>query len=238
MEKNHYNVYWRSIYSRKKRKKSWLDRILQPLPNEPYFFSLINDILPETKDKIILDIGCGESIYLSRIVNDKIKIGMDVSILPIIKAKSSNSSMLFVLGDGNYLPFKENSFDVIYCTEVIEHFCSPDKVINQIYCCLKESGVCFITTPLRKKADHLIRKIPFGIKYLVAKILHIDTEPLVRQRESRIEEHPSEFSETEFKRFLIENNFKLLRYRRMDKNILRGTQAVLISKALGREKGY
>lgn len=231
MEKNHYERYWRSIYSRKKKKESRLDRILRPLPNEPYFLDLISDILPETKSKKILDVGCGESIYLSRIVDGEIKVGIDVSILPIIKAKSHNPNMLFVLGDGNYLPFKENSFDVIYCTEVIEHFYNPDKLINQIYHCLKERGMCFMTTPVRKRVDQLIRKIPFRIKYLVAKILCIDTEPLIRQRRGHIEEHPSEFGEIGFKRFLIENNFKILKYRRMDKNILRGTQAVLLSKS-------
>ena len=35
-----------------------------------------------------------------------------------------------VLGDAHYLPFEENVFDCVKCTEVLEHVENPEKVIE------------------------------------------------------------------------------------------------------------
>jgi SAM-dependent methyltransferase len=52
-----------------------------------------------------------------------------------------------VLGDAHYLPFKENVFDCVKCTEVLEHVENPEKVIKEIAGVLKSSGVLILSMP-------------------------------------------------------------------------------------------
>jgi SAM-dependent methyltransferase len=45
------------------------------------------------------------------------------------------------------LPFEDNSFDAILCSEVIEHVVDSDHVLREIRRVLSRDGVCVITTP-------------------------------------------------------------------------------------------
>jgi 2-polyprenyl-3-methyl-5-hydroxy-6-metoxy-1,4-benzoquinol methylase len=40
-----------------------------------------------------------------------------------------------------------NYFDVIICTEVLEHTLNPFNAVKEVYRMLKPKGVCFVTTP-------------------------------------------------------------------------------------------
>ena len=46
-----------------------------------------------------------------------------------------------------HLPFNDNSFDVVVCTEVIEHIKNPKMVINELVRVSKH--LCFVTTPVQ-----------------------------------------------------------------------------------------
>jgi SAM-dependent methyltransferase len=52
-----------------------------------------------------------------------------------------------VLGGAHYLPFKENVFDCVKCTEVLEHVENPEKVIKEIAGVLKFSGILIFSMP-------------------------------------------------------------------------------------------
>ncbi|MEK7505344.1 MAG: class I SAM-dependent methyltransferase [Patescibacteria group bacterium] len=45
------------------------------------------------------------------------------------------------------LKFDDNSFDLIWCTEVIEHLHDPDKFLNEINRVLSPGGLSVLTTP-------------------------------------------------------------------------------------------
>ena len=50
--------------------------------------------------------------------------------------------------DINYkLPFKNNEFDLIWCSEVIEHLINPTETISEFHRILKNNGEMIITTP-------------------------------------------------------------------------------------------
>lgn len=52
-----------------------------------------------------------------------------------------------VLGDAHRLPFKDDAFDCVKCTELLEHVENPDKVIKEIPRVLKSSGVLILSMP-------------------------------------------------------------------------------------------
>ena len=51
-----------------------------------------------------------------------------------------------ILASGYNLPFKDNVFDTIISTEVLEHLENPQIFVNEIYRVLKHNGAFFLTT--------------------------------------------------------------------------------------------
>lgn len=104
----------------------------------------------------LLDIGTGEGIYL-REYKGKMAIGIDIALSKILKARkrlpeSLSHSCRFVVSDAEALwCFKQESFDVILCSEVIEHLVNPESLWQAVYNLLKPGGTALITCPFYKK---------------------------------------------------------------------------------------
>ncbi len=53
---------------------------------------------------------------------------------------------LSVLGRGERLPFKDQAFDLVLCTQVLEHVEQPFEVVQEIHRVLRPHGKVFLTT--------------------------------------------------------------------------------------------
>jgi len=51
-----------------------------------------------------------------------------------------------IVASGYNLPFKDNAFDTVVSTEVLEHLEKPQIFVNEIYRVLKHDGAFFLTT--------------------------------------------------------------------------------------------
>lgn len=106
-----------------------------------YFFK-------DIKGKKILDIGCATG-YIGKEIKKKNNIvyGIDISPLAIKKAKKVLDEAYVVDLLEQKFPFKENSFDSIVCSEVVEHLIDNRNLFKQIGRVLKKNGFLIITTP-------------------------------------------------------------------------------------------
>ncbi len=87
----------------------------------------------------LLDVGCRDG-YFSRLFE---KRGFTVTSIDI-ECKWDKCSVV----DANKpLPYPDNSFDRIWCSEVIEHLIDPAKTIAEFRRVLKPGGIAAITTP-------------------------------------------------------------------------------------------
>lgn len=101
-------------------------------------------------NKLVLDAGCGEAYGTLWLKENNIEIvGMDRSSVAITHSNEKNHSFL-VLGDLNYIPFRE-VFSAIISFEVIEHVDHEERYIQEIKKCLNQIGLFIGSTPLRKK---------------------------------------------------------------------------------------
>ena len=77
--------------------------------------------------KKLLDFGCGNKPYKS-IFNVDEYIGVDIGESGFPDEKSAD-----IYYDGKNIPFNNNLFDSILCSEVLEHIFNPDEVLSELY---------------------------------------------------------------------------------------------------------
>lgn len=88
---------------------------------------------------VILDNGCGTGIlfdYLRR-YNCNV-IGLDISPGMIEKARKINKNI--ICGDSQYLPFKNNSFEIIFGRSLLHHLPDPRKGIEEMKRVVRDNG--------------------------------------------------------------------------------------------------
>ena len=98
-----------------------------------------------------LDIGCGTGWavrHASRIIKENGKaFGIDLSpkMIEIAKANSpNNQNVFFFQANAENLPFKDNFFEFIICTNSFHHYLDPLKALDEIFRVLKKEGEIYI----------------------------------------------------------------------------------------------
>ncbi len=109
---------------------------------------------PLSKDNRILDLGCGEG-YIGDMLLNKIDIGLDISLDEVAKAKDLPAYKNVAVADINNLPFKNDSFDVIFSNSVIEHIKGIENILHEIARVLRDKGMFIFTVPSHKFSDYL-----------------------------------------------------------------------------------
>jgi ubiquinone/menaquinone biosynthesis C-methylase UbiE len=94
-------------------------------------FSCVKDLPVNT----VLDAGCGEGFILSEFKNRNIGShleGIDFSEDALDIGRKMFPFLDLKKEDIYNLPYEDNSFDLVICTEVMEHLEKPDKVVDEI----------------------------------------------------------------------------------------------------------
>lgn len=107
----------------------------------------------------ILDLGCGEGRHAisAYMVNDVESVGIDLSLGDLettrerfqefVEPENISKSLVISVASAESLPFADESFDKIICSEVLEHIHSYQQVIVEINRVLKTGGIAAISVP-------------------------------------------------------------------------------------------
>ena len=120
-----------------------------------------NKLSRDPVNKTALDIGCGGGILAEEFAAAGFSVtGIDPSENSLHTArehaKLSKLSIDYQKGTGENLKFADNSFDVVYCCDVLEHVRDLPKCIAEISRVLKPGGVFFYDTFNRNPLTKLI----------------------------------------------------------------------------------
>ena len=107
----------------------------------------------------ILDLGCGEGRHAisAYMVSDVESVGIDLSLGDLettrerfqefVEPENTSKSLVISVASAESLPFADESFDKIICSEVLEHIHSYQQVIVEINRVLKTGGIAAISVP-------------------------------------------------------------------------------------------
>ncbi len=108
-----------------------------------------------------LDIGCGNDQYGHYFPN---RTTFDIQVRPGVTVD--------IVGDAHHLPMiSDASFDVILCTEVLEHLHTPVLAIAEFHRILRPGGLLLLTTrfifPLHDVPGDYYRYTKYGLRHLL-----------------------------------------------------------------------
>jgi ubiquinone/menaquinone biosynthesis C-methylase UbiE len=110
---------------------------------------------------VVLDLGCGEGRHvISAYVEGQVhSVGVDLCVDDLLTtqqkyqdfAEPDNASKSFGLSAANalFLPFADNTFDKIICSEVLEHIPDYRAALDEIHRVLKPGGLLCASVPRR-----------------------------------------------------------------------------------------
>jgi SAM-dependent methyltransferase len=115
----------------------------------------------------VLDLGCGNQPYRPFLSEGVEYIGLEY---PPTRASCDLKARPGVYGDARTLPFADQSFDGVLCSQVLEHVDRPETVVREMGRVLKPGGVGLISLPffynLHMEPNDYFRFSPYGIKNL------------------------------------------------------------------------
>jgi 2-polyprenyl-3-methyl-5-hydroxy-6-metoxy-1,4-benzoquinol methylase len=118
------------------------------IKNNPRYRKVWNYIEGTIKKKAkILDIGCTDGEFSAPLI----KKGFNCFGLEFMEEAIKESRKKgIIVKKGSFLeifPFRDNTFDLVFAGEVVEHTINDDDFLSEIHRVLKKGGVCVITTP-------------------------------------------------------------------------------------------
>jgi SAM-dependent methyltransferase len=133
--------------------KEYYEELWQTLPAElmpPDYELRRRLLLAEVKrgDRV-LDLGCGDGRFTGELASAGASVvGVDVAEAALARARDSQPGLDFRLApvDGP-LPLEDNSFDLVWASEVIEHVADTARWLSEVRRVLVPGGRLVLTTP-------------------------------------------------------------------------------------------
>ena len=117
-----------------------------------------NKVKLDNKSGIMLDLGCGEGRHIFGAMQqfpDLQCVGLDPHLESLDKSQEglelfeslSNNTTTFLSGSAYSLPFADSTFDLVVCSEVLEHLHEYRDAITEINRVLKPGGKFLASVP-------------------------------------------------------------------------------------------
>jgi ubiquinone/menaquinone biosynthesis C-methylase UbiE len=105
-------------------------------------------------DDVVLDCGCGYG-YVTRILaltSEAKIVALDPDanrLVAIDSDRSMRGRVQTIVGDAQGLPFEDNAFTRVVCSEVLEHLDDDGAAMSELFRVLIPGGIAVITIPSR-----------------------------------------------------------------------------------------
>ena len=114
--------YWDSIAERRKPTHLVVKKFVMPK------IGFIEKIIKLKPDSKILDVGCGSGFFTYYLAKKYQVIGLDFSE----KMLALNPHKNLIKASAYQIPFKNNSFDLVFCSNLLHHLNHPLKALKEM----------------------------------------------------------------------------------------------------------
>ena len=128
----------------------------------PARFAYFDPLVRHWSDLRVLDVGCGGGLATACLMQRGARVvGLDLSRASLHVAarqtrRPGHPEAVFICGRAETLPFTDASFDVVWCTDVLEHLADLPAAIAQIARVLKPGGLFLYDTINRSWLSRLL----------------------------------------------------------------------------------
>jgi len=96
---------------------------------------------------LVLDIGCSSGGFLAYLKSDRWRLyGIEADQPTAERARASTGAEVFA-GDVADASFPDDTFDLVTCSDVLEHLYEPGGVFRKVYHWLKPGGIFYVFVP-------------------------------------------------------------------------------------------
>lgn len=114
-----------------------------------------------------LDVGAQNGPYAAFFPN---RIALDIHRGPGVQ----------LIGDAQALGLTDAAFDVVLCTEVLEHLREPQRAVDEMFRVLKPGGTLLLTTrflfPIHDAPHDYFRFTKYGLRYLLRRFTIVELQ--------------------------------------------------------------
>lgn len=143
-------------------------------------------LLKEFRGGNFLEVGCGIAPHcLLAYGFSKVSEvwALDIADELIAELKRRYPQINYVVGNANYLPFRDEYFDYLIVGELLEHMEKPEETLKEFFRVLKKGGILALSVPLNDSGgiapeQHLWSFDESDIKSLLGKFGEVETSIL------------------------------------------------------------
>jgi ubiquinone/menaquinone biosynthesis C-methylase UbiE len=112
------------------------------------FLAEVRSLVASLPIRSIADVGCGEGFVLDMLLAPRPNltvVGADLDHEALCRGRTLFPNIPFVRADIRQLPYPAHSFDLVVCTEVLEHLPDPQVALQEM--CRVSGRYCLFSVP-------------------------------------------------------------------------------------------
>ena len=112
-----------------------------PLQNSPERLRRLLAFAGARAGERALDLACGPGIVTAALAGEGLRaVGIDLTLAMLREAVSGARGGLYLQGDATRLPFRQATFDLVVCRNVLHHSMAPDRITAEAARVLRSGG--------------------------------------------------------------------------------------------------